>query len=242
MQTRSRLAAAAFFAAATLGATQASAGVELISNGDFSAGLTGWTVTNAGSGDILADTVGTTTPISGITTSAAGGGAGLYAVSDQTGPGTHALTQAFTVSAGAAGVVITFDLFANDSDGGPFDTGLLDHTGAPNQHVRVDILTASAGAFSTAAADIVTTLIFPFVDPQASNPNPFTNYMFDITSAVGGGGTFQLRFAEVDNQLFLNMGVDNVSIQETVPEPFSAALVGLGMAAFAASRRRRASV
>ena len=71
--------------------------VELLSNGDFSAGLAGWTVTDqaGGAGSWYADTVGSTTPVSALPTSALGGGAGLYVVSDQTGPGTHALTQGF---------------------------------------------------------------------------------------------------------------------------------------------------
>ena len=60
----------------------------LITNGDFSSGLTGWTATNAGSGAWYSDTVGTTTPNSLHTTSGAGGGVGTYAVTDQGGPGT----------------------------------------------------------------------------------------------------------------------------------------------------------
>ena len=209
------------------------AAVELLTNGDFSAGLGSWTVTDqaGGSGSWFSSTVGTATPLSGLATSAVGGGVGLYAVSDQTGPGAHALTQSFTVTAGSQ-VMVTFDLFANDSDSGPIvNPAGLDYTATPNQHARVDILTAAAGALSTAAADVVTSLLPPFVDPQASNPNPFTAYAFDITPFVGAGGTFQIRFAEVDNQLFFNMGVDNVSIMETsVPEPTTILLLGLGLA------------
>jgi hypothetical protein len=64
------------------------------------------------------------------------------------------------------------------------------------------------------------------VDPQPGNPNPYTSYSLDITGLVGGGGLYKLRFAEVDNQLFLNQGVDNVSIDFTpVPEPTSVVLV-----------------
>ena len=207
--------------------------IQLISNGDFSAGLTGWTVTDqaGGSGSWFASTVGTSTPISGSGTSAAGGGVGDYAVTDQGGPGAHALSQLFTVGAGATTVGISFDLFANDQSGaGPLGT-TLDSAGAgPNQHVQVDVLTSGADPLSTSGADLVVSLLLPMVDPVASNPNPFTSYAFDISAFVGGGGTFQLRFGEVDNQFFFNTGVDNVSVTvDAVPEPRTVALMGAAL-------------
>ena len=96
----------------------------------------------------------------------------------------------------------------------------LDFTGSANQHGRVDILTAGATAFNTTTG--VLQNFYLGVDAGA-NPHAYTNRSFDITSLVGAGGAFQLRFAEVDNQNFLNMGVDNVSVDYTaatgVPEP-----------------------
>lgn len=228
---------------AMLGVTSAHS-VPLLTNGDFETGtFAGWTVSNlaGGTGTISIDTPGTTTPISGQSTSAAGGAphGNFYAVSDQTGPGTHALTQSFTVAAGST-VTLNFDMFVNDFDSGPIvDPAGLTHLAGPNQHVRVDILTAAASAFDTGAG--VVTNLFTGVDAGA-NPNPFTPYAFDITPFVGGGGTFQIRFAEVDNQLFLNMGVDNVSIDATrrgVPEPGTLALLGAGLAGLGFVRRRR---
>ncbi|CAN5196517.1 hypothetical protein BH20VER2_BH20VER2_12150 [soil metagenome] len=82
------------------------------------------------------------------------------------------------------------------------------------------------------------------VDPGA-NPNAYTNYSFDITSLAGAGGTFVLRFAEVDNQQFFNQGVDNVSINASpagVPDNGSTfVLLGAGLLAMAAIRRRVAA-
>jgi len=177
--------------------------------------------------------------LSGISTLGTFAANGLwYAVSDQGGPGTHSLMQAFNVDPSAS-VILAFDMFANDSDGGPFvNPAGLDHTFAPNQHVRVDILAAGSGAFDTGAAVLGNFYLGVDAGPD---PHGFTHYSFDITGLVGGGGNYILRFAEVDNQLFLNMGVDNVSIQaDAVPEPATLLLLGSGLAAVARRKFRRA--
>jgi len=191
---------------------------ELLTNGDLEAGtFAGWTVADLGTGMFSIDAPGSTTPLSGFTTSANAAGGSFYAVSDQSGPGTHALTQTFTVP-GPGTVVLTFDSFVNDQSGvGPIvDPIGLDHTGPPNQHARVDILTAAAGPFDTGGG--VLTNLYLGVDPGPL-PNPYTSYMFDISGTVGAGGTFQVRFAEVDNQGNFHIGVDNVSIQFTAAAP-----------------------
>jgi hypothetical protein len=223
---------------AALSATQATAG-ELLVNGGFETGtFAGWTVTDLagsfGGSSFFIDTPGTTTPLSGNATSAVGSGGLFYAVSDQDGPGTHVLSQSFSWNK-VGTLNLSFAMFANDHDGGPFDAGGLDHTLGPNQHVRVDILTAAASVFDTGAG-VVQSIIAPMVDPQANNPNPFTNYAFDLSGLAAG--SYQLRFGEVDNQLYLNMGVDNVSLTQ-VPAPGTLALFGLTLGILGFLRRRR---
>ena len=145
------------------------------------------------------------------------------------GSGTHALLQPFIVPGGST-VVLSFSLFVN-SYGGNFVNPIgLDFTDGANQHARVDILTAGASALDTGAGVLRN---FYLGTDSGGNPHAYASLSFDITSLVGGGGSFQLRFAEVDNQFFLNMGVDNVSIVATpagVPEPVSLVQAALGFA------------
>jgi hypothetical protein len=66
-------------------------------------------------------------------------------------------------------------------------------------------LTSGATPFDTGAGVLENLYIGA---DAGGNPHPYTHYVFDITSLVGGG-TFQIRFAEVDNQLFFNLGVSS---------------------------------
>lgn len=221
-------AAAVFGFAAPVGAT------ELLVNGGFETGnFSGWTVTDqaGGSGTFSISTPGAVTPISGFPTAVNSFGGSFYAVSDQTGPGAHTLMQSFTVLPGST-VALSFQMFVNDWSGmGPLvNPAGLDLTANPNQHARVDILAGGAGAFDTGAG--VLGNLYLGIDTGA-NPNAYTNYSFDITPFVGAGGIFQIRFAEVDNQGFFNVGVDNVSVNanaaHAVPEPSGLGLLGLGL-------------
>lgn len=207
-------------AAATLSSATAATS-QLLTNGDFETGtFAGWTTsTQAGSqGSISIDTPGTLTPQSGQPTAPALPGNGAsYSVTDQGGPGTYSLTQSFTVPAGTSSVILAFEMFVNNQAGGPAIVGVegLDHTGGANQHARVDLLSSTAGAFDTGAG--VLSNFYLGVDPFATNPNAFSPYSIDITGLVTPGGTYQIRFAQTDNQGNFNQGVDNVSIRATTP-------------------------
>jgi PEP-CTERM motif len=215
----------------------------LLVNGGFETGtFAGWTLASqAGSfpGSGFYVLPATTLPQSGQST--VGPASGLfYAVSDGAGSGAHALIQVFTVAGPASSVVLSFSLFVNSYGGNIVNPIGLDFTDGANQHARVDILAAGASAFDTGAGVLQS---FYLGTDAGANPHAYTNYTFDITSLVGAGGTFQLRFAEVDNQLFLNMGVDNAHIEaqlgNAVPEPSSILLSALGLIILIRSRLRR---
>jgi hypothetical protein len=218
---------------------------ELIVNGGFETGdLTGWTEVDQsrGSGSWFA-TFGGDAPLSGLPINPPASGS-FYAVTDQLGPGSHVLLQSFTVAPGST-VNLSFDMFSDNQSGVKAAVGGasdLDYTAGPTQHARVDILTAGASPFDTAGG-VVQNLYNDSTLTNFDIPNPYVHYSFDITAAVGGGGTFQLRFAEVDNQFYFQQGIDNVSVIETgggaVPEPASASLLGLGIAGVAGLNVRR---
>ena len=221
------IAAAALLAAGAL--TSHAQASDLVTNGGFETGdFTGWTVTNqAGSaGNWYVTGNGANSPVNGFTTLTLAGGGGFVAQTDQSGAGSHTLSQTFTGVAGQ-GYILSFDASAsNSSHTGPVGTGIDFHTD-PNQHVQVTI---SSGAESLIYYGIMT--------------KTWGHYSFDVSSAISANGLYTLAFSEVDNKDFLNETLDNVSlvtqdVRGAVPEPATWALMVAGFIGAGLALRRR---
>lgn len=238
---------------------------ELLTNGDFETGtFAGWTLENRPLGDrydpgvpetgafVIDDNADAITPLSGLPTLGPAAGT-FYALSDMTAQGTHILSQSFTVPLTATSVILSYDMYVYDffGAGAAINAMGLDHTtggtNQPNQHARVDLLSAGAGAFDTDAISVLQNLYIG-VDLEASQNPPeapfYRNYSFDLTSVALPGQTYQLRFGEVDNQFVISQAVDNVSVlvnaPVVVPEPGTLALAALSLLPALVVVRRRA--
>lgn len=215
----------------------ASARTDLVSNGGFEAGFSSWVRADqlASSGTFF-DQTGITSPVNAIAVPSPP--QGLHAaMSDADAPGGHALYQDIFIPAGTTGGSIQFSLYINNSATAFSTPASLDWTTpALNQQARVDLMSASADPFSTAAADIFQNLFQTAVgSPLVTGYNPFN---IDISAALAAhaGQTLRLRFAETDNVNIFNFGVDAVSL-DAVPAP-PAMMLALPLMCFRPRTRR----
>lgn len=244
----------AAIAAALIGMIQATSSahaLELISNGSFEADGTEtfdpshWQVAGDGFIGGVVVTSATSSPVSGYATVGAAQG-DFYALIDAAQPSRNALIQQFVAPA-VSQATLSFRLFGNDQGDGVvhIDNTGLDHTTAgfdrPNQHMRVDLLSADAGAFDTGAGVLRSFYVGgPNGRGFGDHPNGYSAFSFDVTDLLASGGTYQLRFSNVANLAALQTGVDAVSLDVTaVPEPATWALTfaGLGLLTLVARRR-----
>jgi hypothetical protein len=230
-----------FATTVALALTVGSAGAqqEVIINGGFEAGtFAGWTAqvwpNSAGNVQVTSSTVG---PYSGLTQIGPHAGT-YYALTDMGGPGAYSVFQTFNILAPSSSATLSFALSVSNYAGttiigsnfDPFNSGA-------NQYVSVDLFRGSlTDGFSTAVP-----LQNFFKDTYFGAPSPYIVYTFDVTQWLDQAGDYTIRFNEVDNQLFLNMAVDDVSlVNSSVPEPASIVLLATGLiGVFGVVRRRR---
>ena len=215
--------------------------IELLTNGGFESGdLSGWSIFERGGSALFVDNT-TTSPASGFATAGPSSG-NYYAVADGA-LGATALVQNFTTDAGS-NATLRFNMFV--ASGTPFvaDPSGLDHTTGgsfeANQHARVDLLAAGSDPFGAS----VLASYYLDIDGPLDPANPYKSYSFDLSAVAGLGGTYQLRFAQVNNQDFLIQGIDNVSVTvggAPIPTPITLSLFAIGLLALSTAQRRKRS-
>jgi hypothetical protein len=205
-----------------------------VTNGGFETGdLTGWTATQqTDSAGTWTVTTGTSSPISQKTIPAAPCDT-HQSVYDESEVSSAVMSQDLTVPAGdtstltfthwyvnyastgeVAGPSVAHPAVATPIWGSP-DT--LDYTfDGTNQQYRVDIMKTSADPFSVAAADILKTVF----QTEPGDPGSLDPTGVSVDLSAFAGQTVRLRFAAVDNEDYLNVGVDCVALTST-PIPTS---------------------
>lgn len=194
---------------------------ELLVNGGFESGLSGWTKSDqVGSDGTFFLQSGNTTPVIGSIVPVPPEGS-FAAMSDAPGPGSHVLYQDFVVAMGSA-YTLGFSLFIGNRADAFFAPDMLGfETPTLNQQARVDIISTSADPFSVEAGDVLQNLFQ--TNPGDPLISGYTDYSFDVSALLSAheGETLRLRFAEVDNVFTFNLGVDKVSLSAraaSVPE------------------------
>ncbi|MBX3380016.1 MAG: hypothetical protein KF805_07960 [Phycisphaeraceae bacterium] len=217
------------------GACASAPAQELIANGGFESGFSGWTrVDQIGSDGTFHLQSGAASPVNGFAVPPPPHGQSA-AMTDSAAPGSHVLYQDIVIPASVPVATLRFSLYINNSAGAFSTPSTLDWaTPTLNQQARVDIMTTGADPFSVSAPDILQNVFQTIIG--SSLVSGYNEFSIDVTAllAAHAGETLRLRFAEADNVNFFNFGVDSVSL--TVPAPSA-----LGLAAAGLSFRRRRS-
>jgi hypothetical protein len=142
--------------------------------------------------------------------------------------GTHILYQDFLIPTGATKVTLSFDLFINSSAAfsDPNTTPALDYfPGIPNapqnQQVRVDIMDPNADLRAVGAGVLQNV----FITTPGMVFSGYRTFTADLTALAGK--LVRLRFAEVNNQGKMIVGVDGVQVSAFYPEATPPSLNGV---------------
>jgi hypothetical protein len=183
----------------------------LLRNGGFEEGMSGWTTIERGLGAFAAHQSGPA-PHSGLPAPAAREGR-FQALLDQRGAGSHLLFQ--DVAVPEAGAYLSCELYLHNAAGefvvGPglrFEAGDAAGAQLANQHVRVDLLDPTAMPHDVGAGVWRNLLL---TSPGSSSLDGWFRIVADLDDFAGS--TVRLRFAAVDNLGHLQLGVDGCAVR-----------------------------
>ena len=196
--------------------------VQLINNGGFEAGLTGWTVVDEpGSSGSWFAFGGALGPVSVLPLAPPAIGA-LQAVTDQDNPGSHILYQDVTIpplATATLDLLLWYNCYASQFAPQP----TLDYTvPGPNEQFRIDVMNPLAPVNDMGAGVLLPVLLTHSADALVLPP--YVHVTANLSAFAGQ--TVRLRFAEVDNQSNLNVGIDAVSILAEPVVPVASATWG----------------
>jgi len=205
--------------------------IDGVTNGSFESNggtgtslLTGWTTVSLpsalqgepGEGNWYVQS-GSTAPLSGL--DVAPPTQGLFAaMSDSLSAGAHLLYQDITVP--SEGLRLVCDLYVKNDAGFYNDAGSFEWGGGSNQMARIDLLDPTAPVDDLGAG--VLENIY-HLGPGDPNEIPYQPLPIDLSPYAGQ--TVRLRFAQVDNEGILNIGVDNCRSAVCVPDEETACLL-----------------
>jgi hypothetical protein len=133
------------------------------------------------------------------------------AMSNQDGPGLRIIYQDVAIPAG--GATLSCDVFINSetTDYVVPNPETLSPFGSSNEHARIDVMNPAAPV-DDVGSGVLQNIFFTNPGDAGTLSNPMSAYAKVSAVIPFGGRTVRIRFAEVDNQLYLNMGVDNCSL------------------------------
>ena len=191
-------------------------------NADFETGdLTGWQTLVEGEAFPVSIESGSVTTEAGTINPSPDGNYMVF--TSQDGPGRSFLWQEFTPRIWQVtdpnAFNIYFDIAINNGATAYYtpDPMSLDYTGDPNQQARIDILKPGASITTVDPNDIIVELF----QTQPGDPliQDWQRVTKDVTSEMAAyvDQTLTLRLVQVDNQLFFNLALDNVSVGNRAP-------------------------
>ncbi len=222
MHSLQTLGAALFMSMAALGQGYAT---ELLANGSFEANggsgstsFIGWqSFAQAGSQGGFVAQHGSKSAVTPVAVAAPPNGT-FAAMSDQPGPGSHALYQDIAIPAGYP-ASLTAKVYVQSASSLAAAPPSLDYTLAqPNQQARIDVMHPAAALDDVGAGVLANVFQWPPAGTAPSYPAQSSGYetvTLDLSAYVGQ--TIRLRLAEVDNRQSLFFGVDALSIQSGAP-------------------------